>query len=712
MRLDTNVNKLPGIGKARAESLAKLGIITIRDLVHFYPRAYEYRGDIRVLGDYEMDTPRAYMLTVATEVSNVKLKNRMTMSKFRAFDQSGSVEVIFFNSAFVKDIFHTGGEFRFFGKVAFSKNKRLTLINPKYEPVVEGIPLDDFVPRYSITNGLPQKTLEKLIKSVLDECIPQIEDHLPENIRLKYDLATLGYAIKHIHTPESYDALKRAQRRLAFDEMLLFALGISLSLAKRSRSRGVTFSPTSLKPFCDLLPYELTQTQKAAINDVYKDTVLKKENGITPAMSRIIIGDVGCGKTVCAAAAIYLSKCSGYQSALLVPTEILANQHYNDMSSLLGSLGARVELLTGSTSLSEKRRIYAGLEDGSIDVVIGTHAIINDKLSFASLGLIVTDEQHRFGVAQRAALKNKSHDAHVLVMSATPIPRTLALALYGDLDISRITDMPKGRMRVDTFVVNEGYRARLNSFIEKQVALGGQCYVVCPAIERNEDDEGALFVDTFSDSGLTDSATLNLKNATEHTEDLRRALPRLRIECLHGKMKKAEKDTIMERFASGEIDVLVSTTVIEVGVNVPNASLMIVENAERFGLSQLHQLRGRVGRGQRKSYCVLVSDLNTEKSKARLEVMRTVHDGFEIADKDLLLRGPGDFFSHNSGDNFRQSGGFEFKLASMSDDNGLFEAAFAAAKGIAAIDPDLTLSEHTALKDLIADSIAPESTIS
>jgi len=712
MRLETNVKELKGVGKARAEALDKLGITTVRDLIHFYPRAYEYRADIRRLGDYELDQPRSYILTVATEVSNVKLKNRMTMSKFRAFDESGSVEVIFFNSAFVKDVFHVGSEFRFYGKASFSKAKRLNLINPKYEPIIEGVPLDDFVPRYSLTDGLSAKTLEKLIKSVLDECIPQIEDFLPEDIRLKYDLSTLGYAIKHIHTPESHETLKRAQRRLAFDEMLMFALGISLSLARRSRSRGVPFKRVPFEPLCDLLPYELTRSQKAAINDIYHDTVLKKEDGETPSMSRIIVGDVGCGKTVCAAAAIYLCVKSGYQSALLVPTEILANQHYQDISSLLGRLGIRVELLTGSTTLKEKRRIYTELADGIIDVVIGTHAIITDKVSFARLGLIVTDEQHRFGVGQRAALKNKSHDAHMLVMSATPIPRTLALALYGDLDISRITDMPKGRMKVDTYVVGEAYRTRLNSFIEKQIALGGQCYVVCPLIERNEDDDGALIVDPHSNTELVNPNSLGLKNAVEYTEGLRRALPRLRVECLHGRMKNSEKDEIMHRFAAGEIDVLVSTTVIEVGVNVPNASLMIVENAERFGLSQLHQLRGRVGRGTRKSYCVLVSDLNTEKAKSRLEVMRTTYDGFEIADKDLLLRGPGDFFSANSGDNLRQSGGFEFKLASLCDDHALFEAAFSAAKGIVLVDPELAHEEHSQLRQLVTNSIAPPSTIS
>ena len=492
----------------------------------------------------------------------------------------------------------------------------------------------------------------------------------------------------------------------------MFALGVSMSGAQRKRASGVAFKPCSIKPFTDLLPYELTDSQKSAINDIYRDTVLKKENGLTPAMARIIIGDVGCGKTVCAAAAMYFAARSGFQSALMVPTEILANQHYTDISSLLGKLGIRVALLTGSTGARERRYVYDGISTGEIDVVIGTHALLTEKVSFASLGLIVTDEQHRFGVAQRAVLKDKTKDAHMLVMSATPIPRTLALAMYGDLDISRITDMPKGRLRVDTYVVNEGYRARLNDFIVKQVKLGGQCYVVCPSIEKEDDETSYLIPSGIEHTGLEDSDALNLKRAVEYTEQLRRDLPELRIECLHGKMKNAEKDAVMNSFADGKVDVLVCTTVVEVGVNVPNASLMIVENAERFGLSQLHQLRGRVGRGSRKSYCILVSDLNTEKSKARLEVLHTTYDGFEIASKDLALRGPGDFFSANTDINFRQSGGFEFRLAKLCDDNSLFELAFSCAKGIIKNDPDLSSEENAALAKEVRRIVAPPSTIS
>ncbi len=712
MQLSTGIKDLNGIGKTRAERLAKMGISTVGDLIYLYPRAYENRGDVRMLGEHITDAPKSYVLTVASEVTSAKLKNRMTISKFRAFDESGSVEIIFFNAPYVKDVFHIGGVFRFYGKASFSKLNRLNLISPKYEPVVDGVPMRNYIPVYPLTEGITSKMIDKLLLTAIEECIGEIVDYLPEEIRIKNDLPTLQYALRNIHFPGDADALKRAQRRLAFDEMLMFALGVSISGAQRKRVSGVAFKPCSIKPFTELLPYELTDSQKAAINDIYRDTVLKKENGLTPAMARIIIGDVGCGKTVCAAAAMYFAARSGFQSALMVPTEILANQHYADISSLLGRLGIRVALLTGSTGAKERRYVYDGISTGEIDVVIGTHALLTEKVSFASLGLIVTDEQHRFGVAQRAVLKDKTKDAHMLVMSATPIPRTLALAMYGDLDISRITDMPKGRMRVDTYVVNEEYRTRLNDFIIKQVKLGGQCYVVCPSIEKDDEDTSYLIPSGIEHTGLEDSDALNLKRAVEYTEKLRRDLPQLRIECLHGKMKNAEKDTVMNAFADGKIDVLVCTTVVEVGVNVPNASLMIVENAERFGLSQLHQLRGRVGRGARKSYCILVSDLNTEKSRARLEVLHTTYDGFEIASKDLALRGPGDFFFTNTDINFRQSGGFEFHLAKLCDDNFLFELAFSCAKGIIKSDPELSSEENAALAKEVRRIVAPPSTIS
>lgn len=706
--LSTSVVKLNGIGNSRAEKLEKLGIRTLRDLIYYFPRAYENRGDVRTLGMHDIDTPHSYILTVATEVNSALVKKGMTISKFRAFDESGSCEVVFFNSPFVKDVFHIGSTFRFFGKTSFSKTRRLVLTAPKYEPVIDGVELDEFTPIYSLTDGISSKMLEKHIKTAVEELLPQIEDPIPEDIRLRYSLPTLSYAIRNIHFPKDRESVSRAGRRLAFDEMLYFALGISITAKKRELTEGVPFAKCSLDPLVDLLPYELTKAQKNAINDIYRDTVLKKVDGKTPAMSRILIGDVGSGKTVCAAAAAYISYSSGYQSAIMVPTEILANQHYEDLSKLLGKLGIKVRLLTGSTTASAKKKIYDEIASGSVDVVIGTHALLSDKVAFNKLGLIVTDEQHRFGVAQRAVLKEKQKQAHMLVMSATPIPRTLALALYGDLDISKLDELPKGRQPIDTFVVDETYRDRLKSFIQGQVAIGGQCYIVCPAIEENQDSANEFILD----GGDVTNDTANLKNVVKFTEELKQALPNLKIAPLHGKMKASEKDAVISSFGSGETDVLVSTTVIEVGVNVPNASLMVVENAERFGLSQLHQLRGRVGRGTRKSYCVLVSDSKYEVARERLNVMKSTNDGFEIADKDLLLRGPGDFFSSKSDNNLRQSGGFEFKMASVCNDADLFNNAFSAAKEILKDDPELGMAHHVLLRDEISAFIYNTSTIS
>ncbi len=689
----TSVSELNGVGKVRAAQLERLGIRTVGDLIYFFPRAYEKRGDIRSLSAFDSERQCAYVLTIATEPKTANIRRGLSLTKFRAFDESGSVEITFFNSPYVKDVFHIGSTFRFWGKVTSQKN-RLQMANPKYEAYLELMPLADFVPVYPLTEGLSSKQIDKLIKNAINDILPQIIDPVPDNIRLANRLPTLTYAIKNAHFPENDEALFKAQKRLAFDEMLFFGIGISMSAHQKSKGVGIKLSPCSLAPLTSLLPYELTNSQKQAINEVYKDMVIGTD-GIVSPMARIIVGDVGCGKTVCATASAYIAAKSGYQTALMVPTEILARQHYEELSKLLGKLDIKVELLLGSTTQKEKKRIKGALACGEIDVIVGTHALISDNVEFSDLALVITDEQHRFGVGQRAKLKEKSEKAHLLVMSATPIPRTLALTMYGDLDISRITEMPRGRQRVDTFVVNESYRNRLNDFILKQVSLGGQCYVVCPAIEKNEED---TFVCDYTTGEIISENSLNLKSAVEFCDELRLALPTVSCDLLHGKMKSSEKDAVMARFASGETKVLVSTTVIEVGVNVPNATLMIVENAERFGLSQLHQLRGRVGRGSKKSYCVLVSNISSQKSKDRLEVMRTTYDGFEIAEKDLLLRGPGDFFSSVSNDNLRQSGGFEFRFASMCDSAELMTKAFSVAKSIVELDPHLELEVHKELK--------------
>ena len=701
---DTPVTSLPGVGTKRAVLLKKLGILTAGDLLTYFPRAYENRGIVRTIGDGTSDLPVSYYLTVGTEVSSALIRRGMTVSKFRAFDDTGSCEVVFFNAPFVKDVFHPGGTFRFYGKLIKSKN-RLQLTAPKYEPHLSDTPLPDLLPIYPLTAGISSKLLSQLVTGVMGDLLPSLTDPLPESLRTSLALPTLTTAIRTAHTPPDAEALHGAVRRLAFDEMFAFALCMAKTASFKKEGTAQAMKKAPITPLLELLPYELTDGQKAAVNDIYRDMTTVLPDGRTPPMTRILTGDVGSGKTVCAAIAMYVAVRSGSQAALMAPTEILARQHYRELSVLFGKLGIRTELILGATTAKNKRKIYAELEDGSLPVIIGTHALLSDKISFRNLGLVVTDEQHRFGVMQRAALKDKSGTAHLLVMSATPIPRTLALSMYGDLDVSRISGMPPGRQRVDTFVVDESYRGRLNDFIRKQVALGGQVYVVCPAIEPEEEDADVWVPAAGGAVQPVHAGTMTC--AVPYAAALATALPDIPVEVLHGRMRPADKDAVMERFVRGETKVLVSTTVIEVGVNVPNASLMLIENADRFGLSQLHQLRGRVGRGTRKSYCVLVSDDPSEKSRARLEVMRTTYDGYEIAEKDLLLRGPGDFFAHPGNDGMRQSGGFAFRFAPMANDPELYKSAFAAAKGILTEDPTLTAPEHQRIAEQLAAMYAP-----
>lgn len=692
--VSVSVSSLPGVGKVRAQKLEKLGIRTTDDLLHYYPRAYENRGNVILLKDAEPEENAAFVLTVASEVSTARLRGNLTVSKFRAFDDSGSVEVVFFNAPFVREVFHIGKVFRFYGKLHPQKS-RFQLTGPKYEPVTEGKPLPDFLPIYPQTDGINSKLISSLITSCFDRTATRYEDFLPENIRLIHELPSLFTALKQIHFPTSEKELSRAVARLGYDEMLLFALSVGTVREKRKDVVGHRLCAVPWEPLLSRLPFSLTDAQMRAVKEIEHDMV--GEGGASlPPMSRILVGDVGCGKTVCAEFALYFATASGAQAALMAPTEILATQHYAEIRPLFSALGIRAELLLGSTTQKEKQRIYAGLADGNVSIVVGTHALLSDKVAFRDLALIVTDEQHRFGVAQRAVLKERVRDAHMLVMSATPIPRTLALALYGDLDVSRIDEMPHGRQKVDTFVVDESYRSRIIAFIRKNAEMGNQCYIVCPAIEKNDDEEEEGVV--FTASSFRRQEKPPMKNATEYTEMLRAALPDIRIDCLHGKMKQKEKDAVMEKFVRGETSVLVSTTVIEVGVNVKNAALMIVEDADRFGLSQLHQLRGRVGRGSKKSYCILVSDAKSEKAKERLDIMKTTSDGYKIAERDLQMRGPGEFFSSNSDFNMRQSGGFSFPMASLCDDPTLFSKAFSDAKALLSADPALSLPEHEKLK--------------
>lgn len=687
------VTKLKGIGAVRAAAYSRLGVRTVGDLLFDFPRAYENRGNIELLSEItDPDAKHAVILTVATSPKSVRLRSRrMTFLKFRAYDDSGVAEITFFNQDFLRDKFPLGSTFRFYGRIE-KVGKKYSMSSPAFEPWYEDRPLRDLLPVYRLTDGVSQKQLSDSVAAAQALCGYEIPDFLPNEIRIANGLCTLNFAIKNIHCPESFKNLAAAKRRLIFDEFFNFALGISITRKRRVESGAPACVNDDTGELEALLPYALTGAQRRAVNDIAADMA-----GSRP-MSRIIVGDVGCGKTVCAAAAMFIAVRNGRQAALMAPTEILARQHYADLQPLFERLEISCELLVGATSPAKKKKIYDALSSGELDTVIGTQALLSDGVSFARPGLVVTDEQHRFGVAQRAALTAGAEHVHTLAMSATPIPRSLALTIYGDLDISKIDEMPPGRQKVDTFAVDESYRARVNAFIEKTVRAGGQVYVVCPAIEEDPGPEGGeVGIEDITDSGFEERPPLTA--ATECAEKLTAALPDVRVALVHGRMKPAEKDAVMRAFAAGEADVLVSTTVIEVGVNVPNASLMIVENAERFGLSQLHQLRGRVGRGSRKSYCILISACRSENARRRLSVLTRTNNGFEIAEEDLELRGPGDFFGKSSG-GIRQSGGVRFRFADLCGDAGLLMSATEAAHGILAADPGL--AEHPLLREEVA----------
>lgn len=697
MNMKTPITELYGIGEKRAGKLRKLGVTNAEELIYHLPRGYQHRGNIQNLADAEENTVGAFLLTIATEPKTTTLRNRMTLTKCTAFDDTRRCNITYFNQDYVRTVFKVGDTYRFWGKLNV-RNNVCELSSPQYERYLEDRPLPEFNAVYPLTEGISQKILANAIRTTLKRLIDndELTDVLNEDIRNKYNLPDTKTALISIHIPNNFDELNHAKKRLAFDELFLFALSITITKNKINNIEALPMQRelADLNLFLSKLEFELTNAQKRAVNDIYNDLCGNKP------MSRLVSGDVGSGKTVCAAVAAYIACKNDYQVAMMVPTEILAQQHYNDLQPLFAELGIRCVLLTGSLKKSEKRRLHDYIVTGVVNFVIGTHALISAGVEFFNLGLVITDEQHRFGIMQRATLTDRGNNPHVLVMSATPIPRTLALILYGDLDVSTIDEMPPGRQKVDTFVVNESYRERLNGFIRKHVTEGRQVYIVCPAVEAQEiveEDEGEVIEFGYGYDADT-VARMNtmppLKSAIEYSKELQENIfPDLKVGFIHGKMKGAEKEYIMSAFTANEINILVSTTVIEVGVNVPNATLMIVENAERFGLSQLHQLRGRVGRGKHKSYCILVSDSKNEKSLERLKVMSETSNGYKIAEKDLELRGPGDFFPTQSGE-ARQHGGYKFKIASVIDDMELMTSAVEAAHDIIKSDPTLELPEH------------------
>ena len=675
--LSNDIRYLKGIGQQRADALSKLHITTMRDLICFFPRTYEDRTKTVPISALQSGESACIHASVATEPTLSRVRRGMELVKLRIVDDSGSIDITYFNQNYVREQLKKGRSYVFFGKLTLD-GPRCTMINPLFEPEDAPASLTGrIVPVYRLTAGISQKMLISAIKRGLEECSNNLPDALPLEVAEKAQLCKVPYAYENIHFPSDFGALELARRRLIFEE--LFVLFCALSRMKNSQEKrsGIIVSTPRLERFFSALPFEMTNAQKRAISDCTKD--MSSGN----AMNRLVQGDVGSGKTAVAAACIWCAHEGGLQSAFMAPTEILAHQHYNTFSELLSPLGIKVALLTGSLTAKQKREVLAQIKDGEANLVVGTHALLSENVEFNRLALVVTDEQHRFGVNQRAALIAKGESPHTLVMSATPIPRTLALIIYGDLDVSIIDELPPGRQKVDTFAVGEEMRERINGFMRKQVEEGRQVFVVCPAIDENEE------------------RPQELKNAKEYSLELQtKSFPDLRIGCIHGKMKAAEKDKTMQSFVDGEIQILVSTTVIEVGVDVPNASLMVIENAERFGLSQLHQLRGRVGRGVHKSYCVLFSDSDSEISKSRLKVMEQTNDGFKISEEDLKLRGPGDFFGS------RQHGLPEMHIADLCTDIRVLRDAQEAAQELLKADPELIKPENESLRRRINELFA------
>lgn len=664
----SDIRVLRGVGDRKAAAFAKLELYSLGDLLRHYPTRYEDRSIIKPLSSVVDGESCCVDVTVADEPRLSRIRKGLDLVRFHVFDESAMCSVTYFNQPYIANNLHRGDAVRFYGKFSVEGSLR-SLTNPVIERENSASVTGRIMPVYRCAEGLNQRAVADAVKQALELCADGMRDALPESVRKRCELCGNEFAYRNIHFPSDLNALALARGRLIFEEFFIFFCALSRMREARSREGGIRLEGCDLSPFWDSLPYSPTGAQLRAVNSAVEDM----RSGAV--MNRLIQGDVGSGKTLIAAAIIWYTFINGLMSAFMAPTEILAKQHYKTLTELLAPFGVRTVLLTGSASAKEKREAKALLASGETDLVIGTHALFSKDVEYARLGLVVTDEQHRFGVRQRASLIGKGINPHVLVMSATPIPRTLALMLYGDLDVSIIDELPPGRQKIDTFAVDESYRERLNGFILKLCGEGRQVFVVCPKVEEGEDD-----------------AMPELKSAEEHAEALAQKLRGLRVGCVHGRMKGAEKDAVMSAFANGEIDVLVSTTVVEVGVDVPNACLMVIENADRFGLSQLHQLRGRVGRGSHKSWCILVSDSKTDEARARLKIMCQTNDGFKIAEEDLRLRGPGDFFGS------RQHGLPEMRMAGLGSDMDVLERAQTEAKRLLADDPALEKDENAALR--------------
>lgn len=665
MDISTDIRYLKGVGEKRAELFSKLGINSVGDILEYYPRMYEDWSKVKKISETVVGETVCVKGFVTHTPTKALIKKGMTIYKTGICDGEDVMELTIFNNRFAAEALKEGEEYVFFGKMGGNLYKR-EMTNPAFSASEGG---DRIRPIYSSSQNLSTKIIEKTVRTAIDNVKDTLIETLPDKIRNTYKLASLIFSLENIHFPQSEKNLEVARRRLIFEELFILQLGL---LLLRSRSKKITanrITEDKTEEFCSFLPFTMTGAQSRAVREAVED--MKKD----VPMNRLVQGDVGSGKTAVAAAIIYNAAKNGFQSALMAPTEILATQHYYTLAKFFENTDINVALLTGSLRKKQKDEIKEKLKNGEIDLLVGTHAIIQDDVEFENLGLAVTDEQHRFGVAQRGSLSKKGEEPHLLVMSATPIPRTLALMIYGDLDVSILDELPPGRQKIDTFYVDYQKHERAMNYVKKHLDRGLQGYIVCPLVESEE-------------SELTSAAQIyeNFKNNDfkDYTVGL-----------LHGKMKPKEKDEVMKKFAEGETQLLIATTVVEVGVDVPNSVIMVIENAEMFGLSQLHQLRGRVGRGKEKSTCILISDAQNDEAKTRLNVMCKTSDGFKIADEDLKLRGPGDFFGS------RQHGLPKMKIANLLNDMKTLKEAQAEAKKVLADDPRLRKKENEFLRKAV-----------
>lgn len=673
--LEQNIQYMKGVGPAKALLLNKLGIFTVKDLMEYYPRVYEDRTKLKCISEFENGKQALFIATVSSPVKTQRIRKNLVIYSTFVSDDTGVCKMTWYNQTYIKTKLIEGEKYLFYGKVDLTHRASIDsslIYNVSDLDKIQGI-----YPIYPLTAGITQNYLFKLENEIYNSDI-LIKEIFTDEFRRKYSLAEVNYAMRNVHFPKDFNAINVARNRIIFEELFLFQLALmNIKNSGIGVKKNTIYKEVDLNPFLELLPFELTNAQKNVVNEIKKDLTSDK------VMNRLVQGDVGSGKTMVAALAMYMAVKNGYQASMMAPTTILANQHYDELSQYFEKLGINTAIITSSTTKKNKREIVEKLKNNEIDILIGTHSLIEDDICFNNLGMVITDEQHRFGVKQRMKLSSKGNTVETLVMTATPIPRTLAIILYGDLDLSIIDEMPPGRSPVITAVRDESSEDKINAFLKSQINEGRQIYVVCPLVEENEE------LDLNSVSVLFE----------RYKNDV---FSEYSVEFLHGKMKNKEKDEIMQRFKENKINILISTTVIEVGISVSNATVMVIENADRFGLAALHQLRGRVGRGKYQSYCILKSSNRSVNARERLKIMEKSNSGFDIAEKDLELRGPGDFFG------IRQSGMPEFKLANLLTDTSILKSSQEAAKELIEKDKNFELEENAKIKEALFEKFGEQ----